>query len=48
MMAAFMAEHPRGKFGTVEYDLTEFGLDAAERRRALSFYTDRFGVTLES
>jgi len=47
-MTAFMAEHPRGKFGAVRYDLTEFGLDAAERRRALSFYTDRFGVTLES
>ena len=30
------------------YDLAEFGLDAAERRRALAFYTERFGVTLES
>ena len=30
------------------YDLGEFGLDAAERRRALAFYTERFGVTLES
>jgi hypothetical protein len=47
-MRAFMAEHPRGKFGAVHYDLTEFGLDAPERRRALSFYTDRFDVTLES
>ncbi len=47
-MTAFMAAHPRGRFGAVRYDLTEFGLDAAERRRALSFYTDRFGVTLES
>ncbi len=47
-MAAFMAEHPRGKFGTVEYDLAQFGLDAEERREALRFYTDRFGVTLES
>ena len=26
-MAAFMAEHPRGKFGAIDYDLTEFGLD---------------------
>ena len=25
-MAAFMAEHPRGKFGTVEYDLAQFGI----------------------
>ena len=47
-MAAFMAEHPRGRFGTVEYDLAPFGLDRAELRRALSFYTERFGVTEES
>jgi hypothetical protein len=47
-MAAFMAEHPRGRFGTVEYDLTPFGLDRAELRRTLSFYTERFGVTEES
>jgi Sulfotransferase family len=47
-MAAFMNEHPRGRFGTVRYDLSAFGVDAAERRAALSFYTDRFGVTTES
>ncbi len=47
-MVAFMAEHPRGKFGAVEYDRAQFGLDAAERREALRFYTDRFDVTLES
>ncbi len=47
-MAAFVDEHPRGKFGAVRYDLGEFGLDPAERRQALSFYTERFGVTLES
>jgi Sulfotransferase family len=47
-MTAFTAEHPRGKFGAVSYDLGEFGLDPAERRRALSSYTERFGVTLES
>ena len=47
-MGTFMAEHPRGKFGTVEYDLAQFGIDAAERRKALAFYTDRFAVTLES
>ena len=47
-MAAFTAEHPRGKFGTVEYDLAQFGLDAEERREAMRFYTDRFAVTLES
>ena len=47
-MAAFMAEHPRGRFGAVDYDLTEFDLDPVERRKALSFYTERFGVTPES
>jgi hypothetical protein len=47
-MAAFTAEHPRGKFGTVEYDLAQFGLDAQERRETMRFYTDRFAVTLES
>jgi hypothetical protein len=43
-----MADHPRGKFGAIEYDLTEFGLDAAVLRRRMDFYTKRFGVTLES
>ena len=47
-MAAFMAAHPRGRFGTVEYDLAQFGLDAAERRAALGFYTERFGLAAES
>jgi hypothetical protein len=47
-MAAFMDAHPRGKYGAVAYDLAEFGLDPAERRKALAFYTDRFGVSLES
>ena len=47
-MTSFMADHPRGRHGAVEYDLAQFGLDGAERRHALSFYTDRFGVTSES
>jgi hypothetical protein len=47
-MASFMASHPRGLHGAVSYDLAEFGLDPAERRRALAFYTERFGVTPES
>ena len=46
-MASFMGTHPRGRFGAVAYDLAEFGLDGAERRRALAFYTERFGVTAE-
>jgi hypothetical protein len=47
-MASFMAAHPRGRFGAVSYDLTQFGLDPADRRRALAFYTERFGVTVEA
>ncbi len=47
-MRRFMAEHPRGKFGTIDYDLAQFGLDPNERRHALAFYTERFAVTSES
>ena len=47
-MATFMATHPRGRHGAVEYDLAQFGLDAGERRGALGFYSDRFGVAAES
>jgi hypothetical protein len=45
--AAFMAAHPRGVHGTVEYDLAQFGLDAGGIRRACADYVDRFGVALE-
>lgn len=47
-MAAFVADHPRGRHGTIVYELKQFGIDPAERRQALAFYTDRFGITLES
>ena len=47
-MASFMAANPRGRHGAVTYDLAEFGVDAVERRRALAFYTSRFGVTAEA
>jgi hypothetical protein len=47
-MHAFMAEHPRGKFGAIDYDLAEFDLDPVECRKAFSFYSERFGVTRES
>jgi hypothetical protein len=46
-MDAFMVEHPRGRHGGVIYDLADFGLDAAERYRALEFYIDRFDVEIE-
>jgi hypothetical protein len=47
-MRAFMVEHPRGKFGAVEYDLAAFGLERPALRRQTDFYTERFGVTKES
>jgi hypothetical protein len=47
-MTRFMAEHPRGKFGAVEYDLAGLGLERAALRRQMNFYTERFGVTPES
>jgi hypothetical protein len=46
--ASFMATHPRGVHGTVEYDLAQFGLDADEIRRACGFYIERFGIRLET
>jgi Sulfotransferase family len=47
-MAAFMDDHPRGKWGNVEYHLEDFGLDVAERRSAFTFYNERFGVREET
>jgi hypothetical protein len=43
-MAAFVAAHPRGRHGTVVYDASVLGIDEAERRRSLAFYSERFGV----
>ncbi|HZP29853.1 MAG TPA: sulfotransferase [Acidimicrobiia bacterium] len=47
-MDAFMAEHPRGRHGAVLYDAAQLGIDPEERRRALAFYSERFGVRAES
>jgi hypothetical protein len=41
---AFMDANPRGKHGTIDYRLEDVGLDPAERRAALRFYSDHFGV----
>ena len=46
-MEEFMAAHPRGRHGGVIYDLAELGIDREERRKALRFYVDRFGVSVE-
>ncbi len=47
-MNRFIADHPRGKFGAVDYDLAAFGLDSGALRRQTDFYTERFCVTRES
>jgi hypothetical protein len=43
-MASYRESHPPGRHGTVVYRLDDFRLDAEERRAALRFYQDRFGV----
>jgi Sulfotransferase family len=47
-MESFMAEHPRGRYGTVRYDLAALGLDRAELRKTFAAYADRFEVAEES
>ena len=46
-MDGFMEAHPRGRHGRVLYDLADFGMTQEERRGALAFYTERFGVASE-
>ena len=41
-MAAFIAEHPRGRHGEVSYDLADLGLDPDDVARRLSGYRRRF------
>lgn len=46
-MEAFAASHPRGRHGRVVYQPEVLGIDPAERREALGFYSSRFGVVGE-
>lgn len=46
-MDAFLAAHPRGKYGAVVYDPATAGIDVAERRAAMRFYVERFGLREE-
>ncbi|MFZ1488881.1 MAG: sulfotransferase [Ilumatobacteraceae bacterium] len=46
-MADYMADHPRGRFGAIDYDAAQLGLDRGELRERFAFYTDRFAVLLE-
>jgi hypothetical protein len=44
----YMASHPRGKDGRVDYDLEgDFGLNADELRRRFAFYIDEFAIRPE-
>jgi hypothetical protein len=43
-MEEFGGRHPRGRHGSVAYDLGDFGPDPEERRRALRSYSEHFGV----
>ena len=48
-MKQYMVDNPRGKYGQVQYDLSaDFGLERSELYRRFEFYTDRFGVKIES
>ncbi len=38
----FLADNPKGKHGLVDYRLEDLGIDPDERRKALSFYAERF------
>jgi hypothetical protein len=40
----FVEENPKGKHGLVDYRLEDLGIDPKERRQALAFYRERFGV----
>jgi hypothetical protein len=44
---AYLAEKPRGKFGTHRYTAEEWGFEPDELRRRLSPYIDHYGVALE-
>ena len=40
----YRADHQRGRLGRIDYRLDALGLDAQELRKALAFYSERFGV----
>jgi hypothetical protein len=42
MMAAYMADHPQGRHGRIDYRAEDVGLDRAELERRFGFYTERF------
>ncbi len=43
----YIADKPKGKFGTHKYSIEEWGYDAATLRERMRPYTDYYGVALE-
>ena len=41
-MAHFIAEHPRGRYGEVIYDLADVGLDADDVAERFRTYSEQF------
>jgi hypothetical protein len=41
-MTDYMAEHPQGRHGRVDYQPEDVGLDADDLKRRFAFYADRF------
>jgi hypothetical protein len=41
-MAAYMADHPQGRHGRIDYRAEDVGLDRSELERRFRFYADRF------
>jgi len=46
-ITAYVAAHPKGQFGTHEYDLGEFGVDVDELAERFAPYTERYDVPRE-
>ena len=45
---AYQAANPRGRHGTIDYRLADFGLDEATLRARLAAYVERFAVAAET
>jgi hypothetical protein len=46
-MTRFTRDHPRGRHGGVDYDLSQFGADRAQLKEYFRSYSARFGVAEE-
>jgi len=46
-MAAYVEDHPKGRFGVHGYDLGEFGLDAGELKERFAGYASRYAIPEE-